>query len=499
MNHTEWSKTQHNIIDQRELILPPTWMQRESTSLPTRELGKVVHLTGRERKIVERILKLISGAEEMVVFSSFLLADEEIESALLLAAQRGIRVYAMIASEARLGRPETNDDFDKLVVDQHKRLLKRLGGHILFRSASFFHAKVIVTDPKINPRGLLLTANLTKEALSRNEELAVELLPQQAKEVAEMLGWAMWELAEHELLDPNGSFRSVKPLEVRKHPHIILPSTTPQGTFLKKRALELIDSAQHRLIVSSFGWDKDHQVVQRIAQRAKEGVEVVVLARVRPAAMEALLFLAESGATVYGFNWLHAKAIWVDADVGLIMSANLQADGMDRGFEVGVVLEGESARELEERLATWIDQAPWRLLSKPKLGSVSGNCRVWLQNTLQEYKVTDTKTISVGSFDAESAEHMVVATPRLPPAGALPHPAHKIVATWTVNPPMLPKNAKEVMKKSNGKSVPEPYTPPLFEQNGRKLIAISHLDELELAKKLRTETKANAIVLRGRQ
>ena len=119
------------------------------------------------------IVTLLADAQEKVVLSSFLLADKGVEDAIFEAAKRGVRVYILIASEARLGREDGEGEFDKRVLAQHKAMLERLGGYALFRSASHFHAKVVIADPDTRPAGILLTANLTREALERNEELAV--------------------------------------------------------------------------------------------------------------------------------------------------------------------------------------------------------------------------------------------------------------------------------------------------------------------------------------
>ena len=84
--------------------------------------------------------------------------------------------------------------------------------------------------------------------------------------------------------------------------------------------------------------------------RARQGVSLTVLARVRPRAMPALVALAEAGARVLGFKWLHAKALWADSGRGLVMSANLEKHGLDGSFELGVRLDGERAEELRTRL-----------------------------------------------------------------------------------------------------------------------------------------------------
>ena len=172
--------------------------------------------------------------------------------------------------------------FERRMLDEHKDMLGRLGGHALIRSAPHFHAKLVLIDPEERPVGLLLTANLTREALRRNEELAVVLRPEEVKEAAELLRWAMWAGAEHELVEP-GDFRAVKPLGSVGHParlqHVL--ATTSSDTQLREEAVDLIDSASEELIVASYGWAADHPVVERLCARAREGMTLTVLARVR--------------------------------------------------------------------------------------------------------------------------------------------------------------------------------------------------------------------------
>jgi len=121
-------------------------------------------------------------------------------------------VYVMVASEARLGREPSQGEFDQKTHAHHKAMLKTLGKSVLFRTAAHFHAKVVLIDPYTRPAGVLLTANLTEGALTRNEELAVRLSPTQVEGIAGYLRWAMWQTAEHELL--NGKdFKAAKPIK----------------------------------------------------------------------------------------------------------------------------------------------------------------------------------------------------------------------------------------------------------------------------------------------
>ena len=88
-----------------------------------------------------------------------------------------------------------------------------------------------------------------------------------------------------------------------------ISATTPQSTQLLDEAFEVIGSASKDLMVASFGWDADHVLTRHLVERARDGLNVTVLARMRPKSMSALKELAEAGAQVLGFPWLHAKAI----------------------------------------------------------------------------------------------------------------------------------------------------------------------------------------------
>ena len=504
-NTNVWFKEDTRVVDQREALLPPTWGCTGNAPFQYAERGQRVHQSGRERVIANRLVQLLDNAREKVVVSSFLLADKEIEDAILAAVQRGVRVYILLAIETRLGAADSEEEFDKHVLEQHKAMLSRMAGRVLFRSARHFHAKMLVTDPDTAPAGVLLTANLTKEALTRNEELAVELTPPEVGEALALMGWAMWESAEHELIDPKGSFRAVQPMQCITHPPagIGIFATTAQTNALRQQALAVIASAKERLIVSSFGWDADHVVVQRICEQAQAGVDVTVLARIRPASMPALIALAQAGAQVLGFRWLHAKAIWADSGSALVMSANFQGQGLDKGFELGVALCDARANELKQRLDAWSASAVWRLHVTARLGSLLGTVKIWQNQKLEEGEIREIEDVRLGAVVAKSADELVTTPPSLPSPptnGALPKLAHQLRCIWSVEPPKLAAKAKEVRRppaKVEQPPLPHgPYVPPVYrEPNGRTVVAVHLPGELAAAKLVQNEVGAAAIVV----
>ncbi|RMC96853.1 hypothetical protein EAY64_11565 [Aquitalea palustris] len=499
INQEVWQKSFEEIIDQRQQELPSIWVSTQKTTALRDERGNAVFESGRNREMANAVVSLLSQAREKVVMSSFLLADKPVEDAIHQAAVRGVRVYVLLASEARLGREESEEEFEKRVLEQHKAMLTRLGGHALFRSAPHFHAKVVVVDPDTKPAGVLLTANLTAEALERNEELAVTLTTAEVVEVTSYLKWAMWESAEHELVDPKDRFKSTRPLGKVTHPEAggVIVATTAKTNSLCAEVLQLIDGARSRIVVSSFGWDENHKVVQRLCTRAREGVNVTVLARVRPSSMPALLSLAQAGATVLGFRWLHAKAVWTDSGHALVMSANLQCDGLDTGFELGVRLTDCRAQEVLDRLTIWSSAAPWRLESKPRLGALSGSVMLWQRGQLVDVDIKASVDVDLGVITAASAAMLEAPRPALPKPVDLPRLAHELRCIWRVVAPTLAAKAKEQLRPSEGKDCPPlSYEPPLFrEPGGRLVVAVSSFRELEQACVLMAEANAATVVL----
>lgn len=492
-----WTKEYSRVIDQRDRPMPPTWVSRRQGSADQNERGRAILISGKGGELAKRITSVIASARRNVVVCSFLLADPEVEAAILEAATRGVRTYVLLASEDRLDGEPGDREFDRRVLEEHKAMLGRLGGYVLIRSAPHFHAKLVLVDPDERPAGFLLTANLTREALRRNEELAVVLRPDEVKEAAELVRWAMWEDAEHELVDP-GNFRAVKPLGRVDHPsrmqHVLATSST--ATQLRDEAVDLIDGASRELIVGSYGWAADHPVVERLCTRAHEGLALTVLARVRERAMPALVALAEAGARVLGFKWLHAKALWADSGRGLVMSANLEKHGLDDGFELGLRLGSERAEELRIRLERWSRQAAWELSSAPVLGDMMGAVRVWLGGNLIDLGVKPRLPVDLDAVTATSALNLKAPAPDPPCINGLPQPAHELECQWLVRAPELHPKAREVMRSANGKKTkPTPYRPSLFkEPDGKRVVAVHSPDDIPDARQLAEKIGAAVVV-----
>lgn len=451
--------------------------------------------TGR---LEDALVAMIGAAREMIVLCSFLLASDRLTEALEAAARRGVRVYTMLASEARLGQEREEDDFSRECRTQHEAMLRRLAPLVMIRSAGHYHAKTVLIDPKgAGAKGWLLTANLTDDALRRNEELGLRLTPPEVRAVFAELRHAIWERAEHRLRGTD--FVPAKPLGAVEPP---LPGaalvTSPPRRRIQDEALALIAGARERIIVSSFGWALDHPVTQALIARARAGAQVTVLARIRPAAMPALAALAEAGATVHGFRWLHAKAIWTDGDRGMIMTANIEKHGMDEGFELGVQLEGARAHDLRLILEGWAMTAPQRLDPAAAIAEGVDAVQQWRGGALTELKIPARRSLDLGAAPMRSLTDAPPERPATPPDLPL---AREVVLSWRIEPPRLAaksiridETGKEIVKDRKDKT-PDAW-PALFrEPSGRRVVAAADPGQLAAAASLADKTRAKAVVL----
>lgn len=446
-------------------------------------------------RLEDALVDLIGAAQDMVVLCSFLLASDRLTEALETAACRGVRVYMMLASEARLGQEREEDDFSKRCRKHHEEMLRRLVPHAMIRSAAHYHAKTVLIDPNgPNARGWLLTANLTDEAINRNEELGFRLTPEEVHSVFAELRHAIWERAEHRMSGTD--FKPARPLgAVEPPPAGLALVTSPHRRSIRDTALELIEKAERRIIVSSFGWALDHPVTQALVARAKAGVKVTALARIRPAAMPALAALAEAGAEVYGFRWLHAKAIWTDRDRAMVMTANLERQGMDEGFELGFALDGNRAESLRHILEGWAGAALARFDPRAKVTPSMEKVQLWKDGDLKDLEIPANRSVDLGTVTMRSLTDPLPERPDLP---AEPPLARELNVTWRIDLPRVAKGAIHI--DANGKEAKKGKTPTTWpalmrEPSGRRVVVLSDPEQLHTAKHMAETKRAKAVVM----
>ena len=505
-----FEKKHSAIVSYKEQIIPVAWLKQMPSEniIPTNGNIMVSHSDG---KLSRYIVDLLNQARETIVICSFLLAHQAIEDAIFQAAERGVRVYLMLASEVRLEKTG-DDEFSQKCEQQHIAMLKRLAGKVMIRSAPHYHAKAVLIDAlggNNTAKGLLLTANITHEALERNEELAV-ILPRQAiEELVAFFRWGLFNQAKHQMLD-NEKFTSIDKTDIPYPQNTrIMCFTSAQEKGILNHALALIEQAKQEIIVASFGFDEEHALIKKLCEKAEQGVLVTILARVRPSNMSALIQLKTAGAKIYGFKWLHAKALLVDGKQAMIMSANLQKRGLDDGFEIGICLNTQAIQELETCLNYFITQAQYHLAVNLAVGQCLGDIRIWENKQFQDLTILPEKQETLPDVIADCASDLSKAI-SLPTADWRKTSTQQVVYQWKVIAPTLPKQAKEVLweekrqrpavgekakgqkdKKEDKFSKPQfdmikhSYEPKVFRINQQEYIAINGEKQLQEAVKLR--------------
>lgn len=332
----------------------PEWIQNRSS----RYRGRSGYRRG-DTTIKESVLKQIHDTNSMLVISSFFLADYKVENAIKEKCNDGVQCYIMIAAETRL-QQSIDNEFDKIAYDNHVNMLKKLSDSALIHTSSSFHAKAILTDPySKNSSGLLLTANITEEGLERNQELCVKLNRDEITEIADVIRYMFWECAEHEL-DKDGNnlagYTSLGEIKPPKSDHIL--QTSPYSKSIKEKILEILNENPKKVIISSYGWDLN-PIVEKLCELAKKGSIITVISRAQRKQNNSIISkMLNANIRIVGFDHFHAKVL-IAGQHTIVMSANIEKLGLDKGFEIGVQLDGQRAYEIQKTVNEWIDDPEW--------------------------------------------------------------------------------------------------------------------------------------------
>jgi len=491
--------------------LDPGWLRRFPTRAESHEIaGPDVWRTGPQLLFRNELVSAMETAKEVILLSSFLLADDHLAKAMIQAADRGVRVYVLTASEQRIGKVLREEDiFEQRMVDLHKKLLENLAGKVLLRSAEHIHAKFLVVDPQLesSARAWLSTANFNK-ALEDNIELGVMLDAERSRELAACFNWAFWCEAERELRGPN-RLAEIKPNHPAAPPlpsHAAILATLQDSTYLREQLIALIRGARNEILVASYGIAADHAAVGELVEAARRGVHVTVLTRPRPAVAAGVALLASVGGSIFAHDKLHAKAVVADGKA-LVMSANLEAQGLDKGFEIGAVLPADTALAVETTLREWASSFPWIYRADAMRGQHLGDfCPATIGLRDGIVKVVDSHSQTVADVFANDAFHLSDAPPPAlkpsPVPGELPQ---QVMFKWNVQPPRLPKGAKEKFQTiehekqgKNGKSKKEkesiPYALPVYELMNKHYVLLRNAEERDKAQRLAADLGAKVVL-----
>jgi phosphatidylserine/phosphatidylglycerophosphate/cardiolipin synthase-like enzyme len=313
--------------------------------------------TGKAGKLLRKMIETVEAAQDFICMQSFLMEDTELIEALVKAQARGVRIFVLSSKEPYL--KETLDqepEWDQKAREAYIRLLEeKFKYRFLLRSAPAFHAKYLLVDPKTNPKGFLCTNNFTRRAFRENIELAIELSQAQVEELFKVFVYHFWEHAtdEHTGRREFAKVSAAHRFSLSELKHILLTSPNESLNTLGPSLLRAIQKAEKSISLSTFHLDKDHPLVIALRTKAKAGVKVILFTwPMEGYFQQHLRDLIKEGIEVYLNPRTHAKSLLIDGREGYIFTANLKAEGLEKGLEVGVRLNERQTAHLA-RLHEW--------------------------------------------------------------------------------------------------------------------------------------------------
>ena len=266
----------------------------------------------------QALLDRIAGAKQRVFMKMYLLTDLRVIDALKEADANGADVRAMVEENPFGGGSSARQSYDRL---------KKAGINTKYTNPTFrfTHEKSFIIDNA----GIILTANMSKSAFTRNREFGV--IHTDAADVAEMAASfnADWNRTE---FSPTSSNLVWSPVNSRE------------------RINGVINAATNTLTVYAEVTQDDEQV-QLLVDAKKRGVDVRLI--VSPSSSEedgggnaADLDKLQKGRVKVRYvtsPYIHAKMFVADDTLAFIGSENISTTSLDFNRELGILISDQIA------------------------------------------------------------------------------------------------------------------------------------------------------------
>lgn len=324
------------------------WKSTEQSNLSVIE-------SGDQKILFSKIINAIDKAQEFVCLQSFLIQDSALIDSLLKAVERKVKVFVLSSAEARLNdRIEEETDFIK--ANYIQLIDKKFKNHFVHRTAENFHAKYILIDPKTNPKGFICTNNFTENGFTKNPELAVELNKEQCEELFKVFVYHFWEHSTDEQTATT-EFEKVNRanrFSLSRLNNILLTSPNSELNTLNEALKNAVENGEKSISLSTFQLDKNTELIKAILEKAKQGIEVTLFCRPTEKQFnEQLKDLLDAQVQIYFHSLIHAKSLLIDEKNGFVFTANLTANGLEKGLEVGVKLSEQQTADLHKIQTNW--------------------------------------------------------------------------------------------------------------------------------------------------
>ncbi len=403
------------------------------------------------------LLDIINNAQETIYVATFLLSDEDVVKALENAGLRGVRSYVLTSNEALLERERKDDpsDFDREVIEHHKKILKSISGSSLVRGSPYLHAKFIIIDPYSNPKGLLFTSNITKEALTRNPELCVILKEEEIIDLFYIFRYGFWNLADKELREKKWAAINNRRIPLPKQNSFITSISNINN--LEEELIKFVRNASGTLYIGSYKIAKDNELYDEIIKYAQNN-NVVVITRLHTSNQEIYTALSKLKNTkLISSEYFHAKFLASD-NGGIVMTANINNQAFEDGFEIGIKISKNN--EFIKLIKNWENNLEYIHVKQKYIKDIDSNKIIKLQtdgnmqnkniikikDLLEENKNIKCKTIEEYIKWDKSKE---IPPPYFNMNGEIVKNKNIM---YTIIPPKLPGNAKKIVNLDNIKN-----------------------------------------------
>jgi len=432
--------------------VPSHWRSLIKEQPVFKDTNKIIPIDKKNNRFRTLLLNSIKNAKQTIMMCSFILSDPDIIDSLLKASERGVRCYLLFSTEAQLSKEykKEQSEFDEKTLKEHKQMLDRLAGKILARTCDHLHAKFLLVDYG-NPeqKGFISTANFTKEALTRNQELGVILSDSEINFLFNFFVLGFWVESKNELVRKNNwdavKLINLKPLKGNNQ----IFYTTSSNQTLKNELEKIIENETKELVVSSYGFDDEHPIVELLINKA-QNINLTIITRPREKNHKVIEKFTNAGAKVVAYDYLHAKFILSPStNQGIIMTANLESKGLETGYEVGIKITRKYFDELLTISRVWIDSAPLIWYNKTSIKNLEpGTIKIPKGKDYDTIEIIDEfiDEQKIEPQDLHKMEKLLKEEPKLKKNldNKLPK---KIIVKRTIIPPVLPKDAVKVESK----------------------------------------------------
>lgn len=435
-------------------IFPSHWsIINEDKLLKHPNTKYIIPIGNGDDRFRKMLINALKEAKQTIFLCSFILSDQLIIEELLKAVERNVRVYLLFSTEAQLSKELEQDlsEFNKQALNFHKGMLDKFVGKALARTSDHLHAKFLLIDTNTTQtKGFLSTANFTEDALSRNQELGIVLSDEAINECFRFFRRGFWLESKQELIR-KGRWDPIKKEQFRKElNNQLIRTTEKQRTDIKEEIRGLIKQSKGLIIISSYGFSKEHEISQLLQEQSKNR-EIIILTRPRDRNSSFQEFITNQNVKIYAYKFLHSKFVLIPKEKkGFIMTANFEERGLDSGYELGLKLNESMVKELLSISTEWITKARYNWRKSENLSRITEGKKVILEKRSEKtIEIKKEEMIRLNDSKPNNLHKMreEMENPFRNQSFNKNSNAKKIVISKKIIPPRLPEKAIKISEK----------------------------------------------------